>query len=38
LKESIKASVKKDYIDINLKALERGIELAEELLSSGIKK
>ncbi len=38
LKESIKNGVKKDYVDINLKALEVGKELAEQVLKAGVKR
>ncbi|MEO0292467.1 MAG: 2-oxoacid:acceptor oxidoreductase family protein, partial [candidate division WOR-3 bacterium] len=38
LKKSIKASVKKDYAEVNIKAFELGINLAEEVLKAGVKK
>ncbi len=37
IKKSIETSVKKDYAEINIKGFELGIQLAEELLKTGVK-
>jgi len=38
LKNSIKSSVKKNYIELNIKALELGKKLVEEILNTGAEK
>jgi len=38
LKKSIENGVKKDYVELNIKALNLGKELAEEVLKKGVKK
>ncbi len=38
LKKSIESGVKKNYIELNIKALELGKKLAEEALKAGVKK
>ncbi|MEN3045701.1 MAG: 2-oxoacid:acceptor oxidoreductase family protein [Candidatus Hydrothermales bacterium] len=38
LKKSIEISVRRDYVDINIKAFEEGIKLAEEFLKEEVKR